>query len=115
MTSYKSQGREYKNIHVHAAGLQGEDNQLLTMISRGKGNPWEGSIKVDGISLAKVGAVQVDLKKKMKPYVKSLLIAKLLGKPVDNVKYAAARAQVLAVDQNWLRVEAAISRRVLTI
>ena len=114
MTSFKSQGREYKFIHVHAAGLQGEDNQLLTMISRGKGSPWAGSVKVDGITLSSGGKEQFDLKRKMKPYIKSLLIAKLLGKPVDENKYHEARAAVLQVDPNWERVEKAISQRVLT-
>lgn len=114
MTSYKSQGREYLNIHAHAAGLMGQDNQLLTMISRGKGSPWAGSIRVDGITLAKGGAEQSDLKKKMKPYAKSLLVAKLLGKPVCSDKYDEVREKVMRQDSNWARVETAISSRVLT-
>ena len=83
MTSYKSQGREYPNIYVHAAGQQGEDNQLLTMISRGMGNPWAGTLRIDGIRMALRGAEQIDLIKKMRSHPKSLLVAKLLGKDVD--------------------------------
>ena len=62
---------------------------------------------------ARGGAQQVDLQKKMKPFAKSLLLARLLGKAVDDAKYSEVRAAVLAADPNWARVEAAIVGRVL--
>lgn len=114
MSSYKSQAREFKKIEVHAGGCQGEDNQLLTMISRGMGNPWAGTLKVTGIALARAGAPQPDLEKKMRSHKKSLLIAKLLGKKVDAEKYARVRAEVLEADPHWAQVEKAIEGRVLS-
>ena len=108
-----SEGRQYRRVWIHAGGLAGEDNQLLTMISRGMGSPWDGAIKIDGIRLDPWGGEQKELKKRMAPYGKSLLIAKLLGKDVEQTKYDAMRNKVLAVDPNWLRVEAAIQGRVL--
>lgn len=113
MTSWKSQGREYARTEIHAAGLQGEDNQLLTMISRCKGSPWAGSLRLTGITMARGKDPQVDLQKKMKPFAKSLLVAKLLGMNVDQAKYDAVLESVLSVDPNWPRVEKAIIGRVL--
>ena len=113
MTTYKSQGREFENVWVHAAGFRGDDNQMLTAVSRCTGNPWSGSLKVDGIQLKPVGQDQPDLAKKMRPYLKSLLMAKLLGKDVEAQKYENARRIVLAADPNWVRVEEAVEGRLL--
>ena len=92
-----AEGRQYKRIWVHAAGLQGEDNQLLTMISRGMSSPWDGGLKVDGIRLERYvdGSEQKDLNKKMKPYGKSLLVAKLLGKDVEQDIYNRGAVYVI--------------------
>ena len=113
MTTYKSQGREFEKVWVHAAGFRGDDNQMLTAVSRCTGNPWIGSLKVDGILLKAIGQEQPDLAKKMRPYLKSLLMAKLLGKDVEAQKYETARRIVVAADPNWLRVEEAVRGRVL--
>ena len=113
MTSFKSQGRQFKCISVHAWGLRGGDNQLLTMISRAEGSPWAGTLRIVGIKLARAREPQTDLMKKMKPFAKSLLVCKLLGKNVEQAKYDSVRADVLKVDPDWLRVEAAIQARLL--
>ena len=115
MTTYKSQGREFEQVCVHAAGFMGEDNQLLTAVSRAKGCPWSGTLKVVGIRLLHDGQKQTDLLQKMKPYPKSLLMAKLLGKDVPQYEYDRARARVLAADPNWVRVEQAVAGRVLSV
>ena len=86
---------------------------MLTAVSRCTGNPWSGSLKVDGIQLKPVGQDQPDLAKKMRPYLKSLLMAKLLGKDVEAQKYENARRIVLAADPNWVRVEEAVEGRLL--
>jgi hypothetical protein len=116
MTSYKSQAREFRKVWIYGGGLQGEDNQLLTMVSRGMGSPWEGTMKVTGISLARDGHGRVaDLERKMRQHKKSLLVAKLLGKMVDSAKYAAVREEVVSADPHWLQVEKAIEGRVLSL
>ena len=115
MSSYKSQAREFRCVWCYCGGLQGEDNQLLTMISRGMGSPWEGTLKVTGISLAEHKGSVPDLEKKMRQHKKSLLVAKLLGKEVDPAKYAAVRSEVVAADPHWLEVEKAIDGRVLSM